>query len=133
MVDNNQKEQIMTEVTSVAKEVERTGENIQTLSSDDLANRAASSFISNRKKFNTLFTNLSSRGKTRVMNSVLDLPTDGIPVLLKDETEKLAFAVGQRMIADRFILTQYHINEEIKAAREKKASENEEMSTDTNK
>ena len=124
MTENDtKKEKPTTEVTSVAKEEERTGTHMPIMSADDLANRAVTSFIRNRRDFNNLFSNLSARGKTRVMNAVLDLPTEGIPVLLKDEKEKLAFAIGQRMIADRFIMTQHHINEEIKAAREKKASE----------
>lgn len=102
-------DEIKTEVTSIANEEAKTGTKIETPSAEKLLSLASSSFLKNRRSFNTLFSELSARGKTRVMNAVLDLPTDGVPVLLKDEKEKGAFGIGQRVIADRFIITYYHI------------------------
>lgn len=112
-----EKEILKTEVTSVAQEENKTGVKIEVPSAEELAQRASISFLRNRKQFGQLFNNLSVRGKTRVMNAVLDLPADGVPVYLKNEEEKLAFAVGQRVISDRFIITQHHIVQEVKRQR----------------
>lgn len=114
-----QKENITTEVTSVALEEEKTGNRISLPNEEEIANRALSSFILNRKKFSEVFSTLSARGKTRVMNAVLELPTEGLPVYLKDDNEKSAFLVGQRLISDRFILTQYHITQELRKRKQK--------------
>lgn len=120
-------EELITEVTSVAQEEERTGVKIETPTADELATRAGASFIRNRRLFHEKFLELSSRGKVRVMNSVLDLPADGVPVFLKSKEEKVAFAIGQRLIADRFMITQHYISLEAKkrhaAAEEKKNEE----------
>lgn len=113
------KSELKTEVTSIAQEEQKTGQKIQVPNEDDLAAKASASFIRNKKRFNELFAPLSARAKNRVMNSVLDLPTDGLPVYLKTEEEKKAFAVGQRVVSDRFIITQYHI---VKQVREHKES-----------
>ena len=110
--------QLTTEVTSIAQEEARTGQKIETPSADNLAARASASFIRNRQCFNQYFSELSARGKTRVMNAVLDLPADGVPVYLKDDLEKKTFAVGQRVVSDRFIITQHHIVKEVRKQRE---------------
>lgn len=109
--------ELTTEVTSVAQEELKTGVKIQTPNADDLARKAGISFIRSRKAFNEVFSGLSARGKTRVMNAVLDLPTDGVPVFLRGEQEKLGFALGQRVITDRFVITQHHIVQEVKRQR----------------
>lgn len=125
-----EKEPLKTEVTSIAEEEAKTGQKIPVPSEDDLVARASASFTRNRQIFNELFAELSAKAKVRVMNSVLDLPTDGLPVYLKSDTEKKAFAIGQRVVSDRFIITQYHITKQVReqkaaiqAAKEKAASE----------
>jgi len=110
-------ETLKTEVVTVAGEEARTGEKIANMSDTDLAARASMSFIRNRKLFSNQFANLSARGKIRVVNAVLDLPADGVPVYLNSDAEKVAFAIGQRVIADRFIITQHHIVQEVKKQR----------------
>ena len=117
------KEELKTEVTSVAQEELRTGIKIDVPSAEELVARASSAFIRNRQAFNNEFAQLSARGKQRVMNSVLDLPVDGVPVYLNGEVEKLAFALGQRVISDRFIITQHHIMQEVKKQRAAKEAE----------
>jgi len=118
-----EQETLKTEVVTVADEEIRTGKKITNLSDTDLAARASMSFIKNRKLFSNHFANLSARGKVRVVNAVLDLPADGVPVYLNSDTEKLAFAIGQRVIADRFIITQHHIVQEVKKRRAREKDE----------
>lgn len=125
-----------TEVTSIAKEEARTGQEVKVPSVEELVSKAQMSFIINRKKFGDVFAKLSARGKNRVMSAVLDLPMDGLPVYLKGDIEKLGFALGQRIISDRFLITQHHINEEVKRIREEKAAQalapQAEVKTETN-
>lgn len=111
------KKEVTTEVTSVAKEEQKSGEKINVPGPDELKQRAAAAFITNKTRLAQLFPELSSKEKNRVMASILDLPTDGIPVYLKSENEKLCFALGQRMISDRFVLTYFHVVEEAKKGR----------------
>lgn len=105
-------EQVLTEVTSIAQEEEKSGQKIELPSFEEMARRASTSFITNKAKLAHVFTNLSGRGKDRVMSAIMDLPTEGIPVFLRKDEEKLAFAIGQRMIADRFVIMQFHIKQE---------------------
>lgn len=121
-----EKKEVLTEVTSIAKEEEKSGEKINVPSVEELKQRAAAAFITNKTRLAALFPNLSSKEKNRVMAAILDLPTDGIPVHLKSENEKLCFALGQRMISDRFVLTYFHVSEEakrIKSAKEAQAQQ----------
>lgn len=115
--------EVQTEVTSVAKEEQKTGEKINLPSPEELKNRAASAFIANKARIAALFPKLSSKEKNRVMAAILDLPTDGVPVYLKSENEKLCFALGQRMISDRFVLTYFHVAAEVRKSKEVKQSQ----------
>lgn len=117
----------LTEVTSIAKEEAKTGQEVKVPSVEELVSRAQMSFIINKKKFSEVFNSLSGRGKNRVMASVLDLPMDGLPVYLKGDAEKLGFALGQRILSDRFLITQHHINEEVKRIREEKEAKKSEI------
>ena len=49
-----------------------------------------------------------------ILNSILQLPMDNMPVMLQGDDEKAAFALGQRIIADRYLITHHHILEEKK-------------------
>jgi len=111
-VEESKQEPVLTEVTSIAQEEDRTGQKIELPSFEEMAKRASNSFITNKVRLAQLFKGLSKRGKDRVMAAIMDLPTSGIPVFLKEEEEKLAFAIGQRLISDRFVLMQYHIKQE---------------------
>lgn len=135
--DNTTPEQLKTEVTSIVEEEERTGQKIEIPSADELVARASSSMIINRKHLGDIISkrngtkfNLNRKAMTRVMMSILDLPTGNLPVHLKTEEEKLAFALGQRMISDRFIIMQHHISEEMKK-RAKKLQESAVESKDS--
>ncbi|HEY8365685.1 MAG TPA: hypothetical protein VIL57_00930, partial [Bacteroidia bacterium] len=89
----------------------------------ELVSRASSSLIIATKQLNDLIgqkdprwggDRISRKGMNRVLNAILALPTDGLPVKLQNDAEKMAFSLGQKIINDRFIIMQHHINEEIK-------------------
>lgn len=115
MEENNKPaEELQTEVTSIQKEEEKTGQKVNMPTAEELVARAGGSFVMYKKHLSQVFPKLSSKAKNRVILAILDLPTDGVPVHLKEDDEKLCFALGQRIIADRFIITQHYINEERK-------------------
>lgn len=120
--------QIKTEVTSLAKEEEKTGKKIELPSEEELIAKASASFFASRTACSKVFKSLSSKQKCRVFDAVLDLPTDGVPVLLKSDEEKKAFVYGQRSLSDRFLITYYHILEERRKQIEKLKKESKKKS-----
>jgi hypothetical protein len=136
--NNDSIEGVKTEVTTIQEQEEKSGEKINVPSSEELVARASSSMIVNKKLLNQIITQkdgnkyaISRKAMNRILLAILDLPTDGLPVALKDDKEKLAFGIGQKMIADRFILTQHHISQEMKKRAEQK-QKSEENSEDSN-
>lgn len=124
--------EVLTEVTSIAKEEERTGIKQEMPSAEELVTRASTSTIVNTKKLADLIFGkaqggrdykISRKGMNRVLLSILSLPTEGIPVNLTTNEEKLAFALGQRLISDRFILMQDHISKELRRQAELKSGQ----------
>lgn len=110
-----------TEVVSIASEEERTGQKINVPNAEELVARANISYIQNLKMIEQLINaregsgyKISRKGMNRLLLSVLSLPMDDQRVALQGDYEKTGFGVGQRLIADRFLLTQHHISEEIK-------------------
>lgn len=129
----------MTEVTTLAKEDQKAGKQTKMPSPEEMVARAGSSLISNLTHLSNLIESrkggkyaISRKGMNRLLISILDLPQDGIPVLLNGQNEKVGFAIGQRVIADRFIITQHHINEEVKSMRAE-AARNEASKSEENK
>lgn len=117
--------EVLTEVTSVAAEEERTGQKVNIPSAEELVQRANVSYIQNLKMIEQLINArqgsgylISRKGMNRLLLSILSLPMDDIRVTLQGKEEKYGFGVGQRLIADRFLLTQHHISEEIKKRKE---------------
>lgn len=108
----DKKEEIKTEVTSVAKEEEKTGTKMEMPTKEEIKQNASTSFIRSSYALSNVFKKLSSKAKNRVLNAIIDLPKDNIPVKLKSNDEQLAFALGQRAISDRYILTSYYIEEQ---------------------
>ena len=123
------KKEVMTEVTSIAEQEELTGQKINIPKEEELVQMAGASLINSLVRLERDFIKLSSRGKTRVLMAILNIPTDGIPVRLQSDQEKLCFAMGQRAIADRFILTQYHIQQEVQRQRKEAESNVKEEQT----
>lgn len=132
------KEPLKTEVTSIANE-EKQGATIEVPQPQDLVNRASASLLTNlkilemfadAKQGSEMF--LSKKAMKRVLLAIIDLPSEGVPVKLRGEAEKKAFAIGQRAIADRFLITQHYINQEIRQARTAEAEKAKETtSTET--
>jgi hypothetical protein len=134
---------ILTEVTSIAKEEARTGQQINIPTGEELYNKATGSFIRNMKHLNDLINKtkgsgsntyaVSRKGMNRVLNAILQLPMDGLPVTLQGEEEKMLFALGQRIIADRYLITHQHILEERKRLQaEKNSATNKEQTNGEN-
>ena len=115
---------LTTEVTSIAREEARTGISQPMPTGEELYQRAMSSFIRNMKHLNDLMNKtkgsgsnshvISRKGMNRLLNSIIQLPMDGLPVTLQGDEEKMAFALGQRLLSDRYIITHYHILQERK-------------------
>jgi hypothetical protein len=117
---------VRTEVTSIAAEEARTGQKINVPTSEELVARATGSYIRNIEELDKLINSknqtkykISRHGMNRVLNAILQLPMDDLPVLLQGKEEKLAFGLGQRIIADRYLITHYHIVEEQKKLNKK--------------
>lgn len=120
-VNDVQNKVLTTEVTSLAKEEQLSGQKIKVPSSEELYTKATMSFIRNMKHLNDLINGrngpsykISRKGMSRLVNSILQLPMDGLPVSLQGNDEKTAFVLGQRIIADRYLITHHHILEEKK-------------------
>jgi len=108
------KKEIKTEVTSIRQEEKKTGQTIKMPSPEEMIAKASASFMANRRHLSQLFPKLSSKAKNRTIMAILDLPQEDLHVPLKKDDERLAFAIGQRMLADRFLMTQYYMMEQRK-------------------
>lgn len=139
MEDNNQQEQAVapaapvTEVTSIAKEEEKTGQKIDIPSPEELVARASSSVIANLQALRRIIHArqgnsyaVSRKGMNRIMEAIFDLPTEGQTVMLQGKDEKMAFILGQNLMRNMFILTQHHINEEIRKRKEAELNQKQE-------
>jgi hypothetical protein len=115
-------EQINTEVMSIADEEKRLGRPIEVPKGEDLVQKAAASFIIQRKVANNLMLNMSKRSLIRAVNAILDLPTQDLPVLLKKDEEKQLFAAGQRIITDRYIILTHHIKKLVEEQKQKEST-----------
>jgi hypothetical protein len=122
--------ELQTEVTTIAEQEQLSGQKIDVGTPDDLYAKAASSYIRNMKMLNDIvrgrqgsgFT-ISRKGMNRVINAILQLPQDGLPVKLENDAEMAVFGIGQRIIADRYLMTHYHIVQQQKEMLKKKQEE----------
>jgi len=124
--DNEKRGGVVTEVTSIAKEEERTGQKIEVPTAERLVALAGVSLIKKQQEAHQLMSVMSKKQIIRAVNAFLALPQEGLPVYLKDKKEKQLFMVGQRAIQDRFTIILHHINEEIaqqKLKQQEKANE----------
>lgn len=140
MEDNNQQQEQatapaapVTEVTSIAKEEEKTGQKIDVPSAEELVARASSSVIANLQALRRIIHArqgnsyaVSRKGMNRIMEAIFDLPTEGQTVMLQGKDEKMAFILGQNLMRNMFILTQHHINEEIRKRKEAELNQKQE-------
>jgi len=116
---NEIKSELTTQVTSIAQEEQKTGQQVKVPSIEELVANASSSYFNSMVHFEQVFTKLSARAKTRVAVAVLQLPEEKVPVKMKTDEERLAFGLGQRALANRFLLTQYYINRQVEEQRNK--------------
>jgi len=120
---------VVTEVTSIAKEEARTGKTIKMPSAEEMVQRASISLVQNLRVIDLMMTTeipsqkLSNRAIKRALLAGLQMPTEGLPVTLKQNEEKQLFGLIQRVISDRFILIQHHIVQEAKKEKAKKEQE----------
>lgn len=106
---------LVTEVTSIAKEDEKTGVKTNIPSPEELVSKAVVSIHRSRQGLMNILGGLSKKATMRVLNAIFELPQAKLPVTLRGDEEKLAFALGQRIQSDRFIIIQHYINKEIVA------------------
>lgn len=118
---------LTTEVTSVAEEELKTGVEAKIPDAEELYTRSITSYVRNIKHLTDLINGrnggsykISRKGMSRVLTSILQLPQDGLPVNLQGNEEKACFALGQRVIADRYLVTHYHIIQEKKRLQEER-------------
>lgn len=128
------KPELLTEVTSLAKEDEKAGVRTEVPSAEKLVSRAVVSIHRSRHELMGIISTLSKKATMRVLTAIFELPQDKLNVTLRDNKEKLAFALGQRIQSDRFIIIQHAINKEImsrkQAELEKQAQPNQEASNE---
>lgn len=110
--------EVLTEVTSIAQEEAKTGRKINLPSAEDMNARANASFLRNMKHLTGILSGVKSNKRLiRIFTAILDLPHEGQSLKYLKDNERLAFAVGQSAINDRFLITQYHITQETKLRR----------------
>jgi hypothetical protein len=119
------RKEVLTEVTSIAQEEARTGQKINMPSQEELLARTSANLLVNQRRMNMVISRLnggtkyaiSRKGMNRVMNAIFSLPAEGLPVRLQSEEEKAAFAIGQNLIRDMFVIMANHAFEEAKKAK----------------
>lgn len=103
----------LTEVTSVAKEEDRTGETIPMPTPEQLVANSSSAIIANRKHLANVLPKLGKKAMQRIILASLDLPKEGEVVRLQKDEEKLAFRLMQSTIRAMYTVLFYHTSEEI--------------------
>jgi hypothetical protein len=108
-------QELRTQVTSIAEEERKTGQKIEVPKPEELVARASSNLIANQQIINNLINRknggtyvISRKGMNRVLNAILSLPQEGLPVVLQGQEEQAAFAIGQNMIREMFIIMANH-------------------------
>lgn len=117
--------EVNAEVTSIAKEEERTGQKINLPSGEQLIQRMSMELIRCRREINNLLPSMSKKDIQRATLAYLDLPTGEVPVYLKSPESQRLFAFGQRAIMARMVIVQYEANKLALEARSKKQQESE--------
>lgn len=119
-IENNQetRDTVITEVTSIAKEEEKTGQKINVPNDAELVRRASISLFRSKRILVELAGKMSKKALLRSISAGFDLAQEGIPVYLKTPEEKQFFAHAQRVFSDKFIILQNQINEELKKRKE---------------
>lgn len=128
-----QQKEVLTEVTTIAKEEAKTGQKIipENLTQEELVKRASMSLIKSRKQLAEVFGKLSKKATIRLVLAAFDLPTEGLPVYLVSQEEKLGFALAQACFSSKFIIIQNAINNQLLEQKALKEKENEQAKQET--
>lgn len=119
-------DEVNAEVTSIAKEEERTGQKINIPSAEKLVSVMSAELIRCQNAISVLLPTMSKKDIHRATMAYLSLPTGDIPVFLKSEASKKLFAYGQRAIMARMVVIQHEANKLALEARAKKQQEEQE-------
>jgi hypothetical protein len=111
--ESQEKKEILTEVTSIAQEEQRTGKSIPMPSPEELVANSSMAIIANRKHLANIMPKLGKKALQRAVLAAIDLPKDGEPVRLLGDDEKMAFRLMQSTIRAMFTVLFYHTSEEI--------------------
>lgn len=120
----DEKKVIKTQVTSLAAEDAKNGTKTPLPSAEEMVSRASASLMQKRIQLHQVASQLSRKQFLRVLAAATDIPTEGLPVLLKSENEKVAYALLQRIQADKFIIIQKHITDEMKRLKNQEGESN---------
>lgn len=136
-------DRLLTKVTSIAQEEDRTGQKIEVPTAEKLVANASVAILQTRRGLHQQFAKMSKKSTLRALTAIFSLPEDRVPVELKTDEEKIAYALGQRNIMARFTVMQHHVlqkhrerkerlEKEIQEAKDKKQEElsNNEEKTD---
>lgn len=121
MTETDKNSQVKTEVTSLADQEIKTGKTIKMPDERELVARASASLISSLREIRAVLSSekgstyyVSRRGMIRGITAGLKLPEQDMLMDLQNYGEKVLFAKIQQLIADRFVITQFHVNQERK-------------------
>lgn len=101
--------EVLTEVTSIAKEEEKTGQKIKLPNPEELVQSAAMDLLNSRRHAEQLMAGMPKRGIVRAIVAAMDLPQDGIPVRLQSNEEKTLFLLMQKAYADKSIVLRHYV------------------------
>lgn len=105
---------VLTKVTSIAEEEKRTGKEIKVPDAETLVANASADIYRTRKYLVDLFGKMSKKQTIRAVSAIFTLPEGDMPVYLKTDEEKTAFAWAQRHMVARFTVMQKYISDELK-------------------
>ena len=115
--------EVNSEVTSIAAEEERTGQQVPLPKGEQLVMVMSNELMRCKRVISELLPRMSKKDIHRATLAYLDLPTNDVPVYLKSEESKLLFAYGQRAIMARMVVVQHEANKLALAARIKREQE----------
>ena len=98
----------VTKVESIHTLSKKSGDEIILPSAEELVAKASASLFYTRDQIKDRMMSMSKKEIIRSVVAFLSLPEDGIPVLLKAQSEKQLFMMGQRAIQDIFVVM-YHV------------------------
>lgn len=115
-----QTNEVVTQVTSIAQEDLKNNTQTKLPSPEELVAKASVSLMQKRQLLNNIVGNLSKKATLRVLAAGLDLPAEGLPILLKTEQEKMGYMLLQQIQRDRFIILQDAIGKEMKRIKQER-------------